>query len=442
MSTTFESGNLTEFALYLPAVNDAYQRVIDGGHDQTRRVPSGFNTENLAFWSGKSKLWNYKYALHSVGNYKVGADPRGSMFREHPDFMFFGDSGGYQIGQGTLKGLRGLKGSLSENQAMRGWADNFDAKVWIINWLERYADVAMTLDIPLWAMLDDCDKTPFHRCSEQKILEMTLGNLELIDCLKKGRTKWLNVIHGTDFKSAERWWNAVKGHRYSGWSLAGATGRIGGFTTCLKTVLMMYHDGAFEPGQDWLHVLGVSQPKWTIFLSAIQRELRKTNPKLQVTYDSASPFRSAGERDSYTNVPLLGKNAANWGFKFKKLDAVRSKADPANQEPFDGDSPLADQLLMHHLVVRDEQFQKRRIDNLSNMMLVNHNVWVYLETMWQANQQAFARNRQIPDDYAAVLDFISTVFAAQDWMAMIDANHALLDRVAPMDKKLREDDPD
>jgi hypothetical protein len=325
---------------------------------------------------------------------------------------------------------------------MRGWADNFDAKVWIINWLERYADVAMTLDIPLWAMLDDCDKTPFHRCSEQKILEMTLGNLELIDCLKKGRTKWLNVIHGTDFKSAERWWNAVKGHRYSGWSLAGATGRIGGFTTCLKTVLMMYHDGAFEPGQDWLHVLGVSQPKWTIFLSAIQRELRKTNPKLQVTYDSASPFRSAGERDSYTNVPLLGKNAANWGFKFKKLDAVRSKADPANQEPFDGDSPLADQLLMHHLVVRDEQFQKRRIDNLSNMMLVNHNVWVYLETMWQANQQAFARNRQIPDDYAAVLDFISTVFAAQDWMAMIDANHALLDRVAPMDKKLREDDPD
>ena len=442
MSTTFENGNLTEYALYLPAVNDGYQRIIDKGLDQSRAVPLGFNTEDLAFWSGKSELWNYPYALHSVGNYKVGADPRGSLFRVHEGFMFFGDSGGYQIGQGTLKGLRGLKGTLSEKQAMCEWGDNFDAKAWIINWLERYADIAMTLDIPLWARLDDCKDTPFHRCSEAKILEMTVGNLELIDRIKKGRTKWLNVIHGTDFDSAKRWWNAVKRHRYSGWSLAGATGRIGGFETCLKTILMMYHDGAFEPGQDWLHVLGVSQPKWTIFLSAIQRELRKHNPNLQVTYDSASPFRSAGERDSYTNVPALGKNAANWGFTFEKLDAVRSKADPSRDEPFNGISPLGDQLLMHHLVVRDERFQKRRLDNLSNMMLVNHNVWAYLETMWQANQQAFAPDRQIPDDFAAVLDLIPKVFTAQDWMAMIDANRALLDRVAPMDKKLREEDPD
>lgn len=435
-----ENRNYTDFALYLPAVNDTYQRAVGSKVDLTRSVFSGFNTENLAFWSGKSNLFNYPYVLHSVGNYKVGSDPRGSLFRRTGKFTFFGDSGGYQIGQGTLKGLRDLHGSLSEKQAVCGWASNYDAKVWIINWLERYADLAMTLDIPLWARLDDCAYTPFHRCSEEKILDMTLDNLKLIDQIKQGRTQWLNVIHGTDFASAERWWNAVKHHRYSGWSLAGATGRIGGFATCLKTILMMYHDGAFEPGFDWLHVLGVSQPKWTIFLSAIQRELRKQNPKLQVTYDSASPFRTAGEYDSFTSVPRLGRNENDWGFRFEKLDAVQSMADASNPKPFPASSPLGDQLLMHHLVVRGDKFQGRRIDNLSNMILVNHNVWVYLETMWQANQQAFAPDRQIPSDYAAVLDLIPKVFAAKDWMGVIDSHRALLDRVAPMDKRLREDD--
>ena len=58
-----------------------------------------------------------------------------------------------------------------------------------------------------------------------------------------------------------------------------------------------------------------------------------------------------------------------------------------------------------------------------------------------ANQQAFAPDRQIPDDYAAVLDLIPKVFSASDWMSVIESNRALLDRVAPMDKKLREDDP-
>lgn len=46
--------------------------------------------------------------------------------------------------------------------------------------------------------------------------------------------------------------------------MAGDTGWRGGAGAVIKQVLIMRDEGAFESGLDWVHFLGVSQPKWAV----------------------------------------------------------------------------------------------------------------------------------------------------------------------------------
>ena len=421
------------YAIYLPAVNTTYPKIVDDSLPPSRPVPNGFTLKDLAFWSGNSLYWNHKFLLHSIGGYKIGTDPRGPLFRKRTgDFLMVGDCGGFQIGKGTLKGLKDLKAGMSEQDAIAAWARNYDAKIWIINWLEQYCDYAMTIDMPLWATTEHGTQSPFHNCSESRLLEMTLDNLKLIESERQGRTKWLNVIQGTTPKNTLTWWNAVKWFRDGGWSLAGAAGWRGGIHNVLTTVLMMRDEGAFEAGLDWLHMLGVSQPMWDILLTAIQIQLRCDNPSIQVSCDSASPFESGGARDQYALPPALGSKAADWKIGYRTLTAVKSQADKNKATPSPLDSPFGRALMMRDLVVDDSAMSGRRIDKFTNAFLMNHNAWVYLDAGRRANNAAFNQsNPSIPQAYAAVLDIIATVFNAGNWRSVLDANKTLLDKVAP-----------
>ena len=418
-----------EYAVYLPALNVIYNKIFEIEIDSSRPIPQDFELADLAFWSGKSKLWNHKYLLHSVGNYAVGTNPRGAIFKRNiNDFFILGDCGGFQIGKGTLKGVKGLTRGISGAAAVAAWGQNYDAKIWIIDTLEQYFDYAMTIDMPLWAMTQAGVDSPFNKCTEEQLLGMTLENLELIRENKQGRTKWLNVIQGTTPESIVRWWDAVKHFRDGGWSLAGAAGWRGGIANVLATVLMMRDENAFDPGMDWVHVLGVSQPMWDIFLTSIQQQLRKSNPKLQISFDSATPFESGGARDQYVLSPALGTDASNWSMKFNTFPALRSHADSSNPTLTDLTSPIGKLFMRHHLVIDSSKFSGRRIDTLTNAVIVNHNIWTYLDAGRRANQLAFSGNRnQIPPNFLDVLDFIEYIFTAESWRTEIDNHRKILD---------------
>ncbi len=421
------------YAIYLPAVNTTYPKIIDDLLPAGRPVPANFTLDDLAFWSGNSTYWNHKFILHSIGGYDVGTDPRGPLFRKQPgDFLMVGDCGGFQIGKGTLKGLKDLKPGMTEQEAVAAWGRNYEAKLWIINWLEQYCDYAMTLDMPLWATTGYGTNSPFHNCSEASLLAMTLENLRLIEREKQGKTKWLNVIQGTTPENTEIWWQTVKWFRGGGWSLAGAAGWRGGLYNVLRTVLTMRDEGAFEPGQDWVHFLGVSQPKWDIFLSAIQRQLRKDNPNIQISFDSASPFESGGARDQYAIPPALGTNIYDWQVSYKTLTALKSYADTSQTISSPLASPLGRNLHMSDLVVDDREMSGRRIDKFSNAFLMNHNVWVYLDAGRRANLTAANDpSHSIPNQFRAVLEIIETAFNTEDWRSILDSSADTFRRVAP-----------
>lgn len=433
-TTTFALTHPHDAAIYLPAVNAMYNNVFRQGIQASRPWPNDITLDDLAFWSGNSRLFNHKFALHSLGNYDVQSSPTGPMFAgKRRNFTLVGDSGGYQIGTGTMGGLIGLQSGMSGIDAVKAWGENFHAKQWIVNMLEANVDYAITIDMPLWAMTNSGLKSAFHNCTEDQLLAMTVENLAMIEeVMDPEGPKWLNVIHGTNPANTVRWWNSVKHFRHGGWSLAGAAGSRGGLANVLSIVLRMRDEQAFDPGNDWLHVLGVSQLGWHIFLTAIQQQLRTNNPQIQISYDSATPFTSACNRDQYVLLPRLGRDLSGWSMQFNTYGAFPNDADANNPRLFNVPSPVGQHFMLHHLTVDGQKMKGRRIDELTLAILANHNVWTYLEAARIATEQTFVPGSpNIPATYWQAIDFIHRAFQIENWAGAIASNKGMLDKAAP-----------
>lgn len=425
-----------EYAIYLPAVNDGYAKTVSKLlSPPDRPFPDGITMADLVFWE-PNPLWYYPYLLHSVGLYSVGSLPDNAVTqRNRANNTLIGDSGGFQIGKGSMTGLSALKEKpMPAQDAVLAWREESKARNWIVTWLDTYADYGMTIDMPLWATSKDGKSSPFHNCTTAQLIDMTVKNLEFIDRFAVGRTKWLNVVQGGENTAdIPLWWNAVKWFKRGGWALAGSAGVKGGIGNMLNTLLMMRDDYAFQVGQDWLHVLGVSTTKWAILLSAIQQALRKPNPSLRVSFDSSSPFQTGGRYEDVALTPTFTSDAKTWGIGTEKAPQSRLHADPNSAIPFEHDqSPLGKRLQLRHLSVRDGIWDRRQFDEVSNALLMNHNAWVYLDAMKKANDFAAAKDKsRVPALYLECLEFIADVFECDNWTTRIAREKKLLDAVAP-----------
>lgn len=241
-----------DYAVYLPAVNDGYAAEVAKELADDRPFPVGLTLRDLAFWEPNA-LWYYPYLLHSVGLYSVGSLPNNAVTqRDRLSSTLIGDSGGFQIGKGSMKGLQVLRaGPMPADDAVPAWQQEAKARNWIVGWLDTYADYAMTMDMPLWASSQDGANSPFHHCSTKQLIDMTVQNLHYIDKRAVGRAKWLNVVQGGENTAdIAVWWEAVKWFKRGGWALAGSAGGKGGLANMLRTLLIMRDDGAFDAGQD------------------------------------------------------------------------------------------------------------------------------------------------------------------------------------------------
>ena len=422
----------TDYAVYLPAVNDTYAAEIIKPLPPDRPFPAGLTLADLIFWDRGNQLWHYSHILHSVGLHKVGSQPDNAVTRAgRTDCVLLGDSGGYQIGTGKLKGYRELRSSMDAASAQSTWAGAYSVRRWILDWLELHTDYAMTIDMPLWATLPKGEASPFHQCSQQALTDMTVENLRFIDTHRQGRTRWLNVIQGLDDSSMLAWWQAVKWFDCSGYALAGAAGVKGGIANVLKILLTMRDDGALAEGHNWIHVLGVSTPRWAILLSAIQRALRKSvNPRMQISYDSATPFQAGGIREEVAIIPNYTSRPRDWAIRFERVEQSAQLAGSA--EPFPYSSPIGDRITMGDLNVRGGDWDQRSFDTVSNLLLCNHNCWVLLEAFREANKLAFVGDRSaVPAQWQECLSFIENVFDASDWRHQVGIKMNLLDEIVP-----------
>jgi len=423
-----------KFAVYLPAMQYHYASAVDNNKlIKGRDFPKEIKLTDLDFLNPKSKLWHYGYALYSAGQF-TDARPKACAVanRDRKHTTVLGDSGGFQIGKGTLRGTEHLKRAKTSAEVCELWRQSGDIRKWIVQWLEANSDYAMTIDMPLWAKFESNSKTPFHKCSVQELIDLSIGNLDYIKRNARGKTKWLNVLQGTTPKDSKQWWDAVKGYRMGGWALAGNVGWRGGLENVLYYVLTMRDDNAFDKGQDWMHVLGVSQPTWAVLLTAIQRAIRKhcDNDKFRISYDSASPFQAGGRYQKVVRYPKFTKDVASWAMTMHEAPVNPIYADTGSDYHFPYSSPVGDLLTLNHLNIRGGEFQRGAYDTVSNHLLTNHNVWVYVRGFLEANELAFMQaseaDKAVPQKLIDMCAFIEDILGEERWQAKLKKESKLL----------------
>jgi hypothetical protein len=255
--------------------------------------------------------------------------------------MILGDSGGYQIGKGVLKfdwlDFEGVEANKTRQK--------------ILEWLELTADWSMMLDVPTWA----CDHIHSPKTglkTFEDCLDKTRFNNDYFLKNRMGATKWLNVLQGGDWDTAEKWYRGVvefsdpkgkyAGKEAEGWAFGGAN--MCKMPITLKRLMTMREEGMLD-GKDWIHFLGTAQLDWSCYLTLIQRQLRKhINANLTISFDCASPFIATAHGLVYTNSQHTNKR---WSVIMDK--APDNKKLSGSDIPFPFESEIGKRLIMEDI---------------------------------------------------------------------------------------------
>ena len=200
----------SDYAVYLPAISSFYtkqlQKTLANPNDW--RTPAGFELGNagLDFLKKDQSYYHYPYGLYSAGHAHL--DPARSdneepmvQLRDRSYTTILGDSGGFQVASGVLK--LDWSNAKDPNDPSR-----LELCEKILRWLEHTADWAMTLDIPGFAAVPPYNKKT-GLTKIQDTIDISMLNLDyFVRNRVPGKTKFLNVLSGTDQKSADDWYES------------------------------------------------------------------------------------------------------------------------------------------------------------------------------------------------------------------------------------------
>ena len=345
----------------------------------------------MNFLNKEQAYFYYPDALYSAGHAQLDLQKslvQESMIqqRDRGNTMILGDSGGYQIGKGVLKfdwlDFEGKEATKTRQK--------------ILEWLEVTADWSMMLDVPTWA----CDHIHSPKTglkTFEDCLEKTQYNNDYFLMNRLGQTKWLNVLQGGDWDTAEQWYQGVKefsdpagkyaGREAEGWAFGGAN--MCKMDITLKRLMTLREDGLLK-GKNWIHFLGTAQLDWSCYLTLIQRQIRKhINEELTISFDCASPFIATAHGLVYTNAVHTPKR---WSVIMDK--APDNKALAGSDIPFPFESEIGRSLTMgdiaHYapgMLNKIGKEGKTSWDSFSYAIQMGHNVWTHIHAVQEANRQ-------------------------------------------------------
>lgn len=227
----------------------------------------------------KNSIFYYPFMLVSAGfcfkdkNFikKCGID-----FEKDKDVFLMGDSGGFQIINGTLDYKK---------------IDNLELK--ILEWLEENSNYAMVLDFPLYARENSFDDNLFSES-----LKLSSKSYKFFYENRKGKTKFLNILHGLRLKQAEEWYDMMKDFDFEGGiALGGIVNKP--FFYPLQNFFFLLKKGALEKYKNkkdisLFHFLGVSHSETIILLAYLQKKLNQLGYNIVISYDSSSIVSAPG----------------------------------------------------------------------------------------------------------------------------------------------------
>lgn len=328
-----------DYSVFLPAISSFYTSYVSKQRVEpfvpSSRIPPGFDRgiEGMNFLNEEQGYFTYNCALFSAGHAQLDlakSSVQESMIRsrDRGKTTIIGDSGGYQIGKGVLKfDWKDFKGA----QANKIRSD-------ILNWLEETADWSVMLDVPSWAA-DAIHSPKTGLKSYADCLNGTLYNNDYFIKNRKGKTKFLNVLQAGDWESGDIWYNAVKHYPTEGWAMGSKN--MCDMEVALRRIIIM-RDEKLLDDRDWMHFLGTGMLDWSCYLTAIQRQIRKTvNERFTTSLDCASPFISTAHGLVYTNAQ---HSPNRWSVIMDK--APDNKALAGSDIPFPFESEIGRRMVM------------------------------------------------------------------------------------------------
>jgi len=402
----------SDWALFLPAVSSFYIAGLGKqrkGEDYfpKERIPQSFNgdVEKLNFLNSKEGLYTYKWGLYSAGHANLDPDkddPSESIIRERESGTFMlGDSGGFQI----------LKGQWPADWKDINCPKAMEKRKAVLRWMDTYMDYGMILDIPSQSFLNK-KAIPLHGIRNiQDAIDATHINNEYFLEHRSGKCKFLNVLQGTNHTESNAWYEEMKKYcdpniypdnHFNGWAFGGQN-KID-VDLMLRRLVGIIYDGLLQEGKhDLIHCLGVSILEYAVLFTDIQKAIRKYhNPKLQITFDCASPFFSAAKGLAYFNNTI--EDNKKWAYSMTKT-AEDKKYATDNRKFSDAvledgihtmfsDSPVTDKLLMKDVCYRGQGFigqhgkeTKTSWDTLSYTLIQSHNVYQHIYAVQEGNRR-------------------------------------------------------
>jgi len=426
-----------DYAVYLPAISSFYSTYIAKQRQEEfvprDRIPKGFDRgiEGMNFLNPEEGYFYYDHALYSAGHAQL--DIQKSLVqecmihdRDHSNTMILGDSGGYQIGKGILK----FDWLDFEGKAANKVRDD------IIAWLELTADWSMTLDVPTWA----CSKINSPRTglkTPEECLEKTRYNNEYFLKHRLGKTKWLNVLQGSDWISAQEWYEGVKefndtkiygDQAFEGWAFGGVN--MSKMDITLKRLMIMREEGLIKE-KSWIHFLGTAQLDWACYLTSIQRQLRKhINEEITISFDCASPFVATAHGLSYTNPSHTSKK-----FSIVMEKAPDNKALSGSDIPFPFESEIGRRLTMGDIcwyapgmLNKIGKEGKTSWDSFSYALYMSHNVYQHIVAVQRANQLADIESAKHKPDWRSWKKLSAKDIGSDQYSEFIPRNILYFDR--------------
>ena len=438
----------SDTAIFLPALSSFYGTYVgkqqsDPNYIQPNRVPANFENgvEGLNWLNDKQGYFTYKWSLYSAGHADLDVNrvsPKEDMIRKRDRATSFvlGDSGGFQIGktvwEGDWKNPACPRAQKKREQ--------------VLSWMDAYMDYGMILDIPAWVRRNPEAADKVGITSYQDAIDATCINNDYFMANRSGDCKFLNVLQGEHHTDANVWYQAMKHYNdsaqherpFEGWAMGGQL--MCSPTLALKMILKIRNDKLLEKGKhDWMHFLGTSKLEWALFLTDIQRAVRKYhNENFTISFDCASPFLATANGQIYTNNEYTDKQ--KWVYRMepsvdnkKYATDMRSFSDAVlNDKIFKKfeDSPISKRLLISDIckyapgdLNKIGKEGKTSWDSFSYALQMGHNVYQHIAAVQEANrlyESKIACPKMLIGKYTGtfVSDIVDSIFASDTATAL------------------------
>jgi hypothetical protein len=190
--------------------------------------------------------------------------------------------------------------------------------------------------------------------------------------------------------------------------------------------------------KQWLHILGISQLIWAVALTAIQRGIQASiGSGFTISFDSSTPFLSAGKYQRYPKPPKLTKDIRTWQFSSVPFPVGYAAATVNSKKPFPTGSPLSGLLTLGDMNPDPDPYSARTFNTFSQHALGNHNAYVFIRAFIEANKKGFVE-KVVPQEIDDMIGNIDELFSSENWSSLLDSQGQKMEAMMQTPKSDKE----